>query len=298
MDKPKVIAIVGQTATGKTALSIKLAHKFNGEIISADSRQVYQGMDIGTGKVTEVEMQGVPHHLLDIANPNEVYTAADFKRDAEMAIEDILKRGKLPIIVGGTYFYIQLLRGELQSAPVAPNKEFRKSLEEFTNAELFEKLKTLDLARAETIDADNRRRLIRALEIVNSLGVVPQTKKIESDYDWLLIGTKIDKTELHQKISLRLEQRLKEGMVAEAEKLHAEGVSFERMDALGLEYRYLAKYLKHEINEEELFTQLETKIKQFAKRQLTWLKRDQDIKWFKPQAETEINALVENFLHC
>lgn len=296
MNKPKVIAVVGQTASGKTSLSIELAKKFNGEVISADSRQVYRGMDLGTGKVILEEMQGVPHHLLDVVEPMEIYTAADFERDAKAAILDILSRGKLPIIVGGTYFYIQLLRGELQSAPVAPNEEFRKGLEKFSNLELYEQLKTLDPIRAEDIDPENSRRLIRALEIINELGTVPPVQKIDSPYDWLLLGTDITKEQLHKNINLRLKQRLELGMVAEAKLLHQQGVTYERMDTLGLEYRYLAKYLQNQLSETELFSQLETKIRQYAKRQLTWLKRDNSIKWFNPKAQAEINTCVENFL--
>jgi tRNA dimethylallyltransferase len=294
--KPKVIAVVGQTASGKSSLAINIAKKFNGEVISADSRQVYRGMDIGTGKVTLDEMSGIKHHLLDITNPSEVYTAADFSRDADIAIIDIISRGKVPVITGGTFFYIQLLRGELQSAPVAPDEEFRNSLENYSNEELFKKLSTLDANRAAAIDKNNRRRLIRALEIINKLGSVPATKKVDSPYEWLLIGTKLTKEELHKSIDSRLNQRLESGMIEEAKQLHDEGVTFEKMDSFGLEYRYLAQYLQNQLSETGLRDELNTKIRQYAKRQLTWLKRDENINWFNPLDLTEIYDSVDKFL--
>lgn len=295
--KPKILAVVGPTSAGKTSLSIALAKKYNGEIISADSRQIYKGLDIATGKITTEEMDGIPHHLLDVADPMEIYTASDFERDAAKAVTDISTRGKLPIIVGGTYFYIQLLRGEIQSAPVPPNQEFRDGLSNLTNDELLTYLKASDPVRANNIDIDNRQRLIRALEIVETLGVVPEPVKKESPYDWLLIGTDVSKEKLHANIHVRLEQRMKDGMIPETENLHAGGLTYERMDALGLEYRYLAKYLQKEINEKELFEFIETKNRQYAKRQMTWLKRDKGIKWYAPDNHRKIFTCIDKFLH-
>ena len=193
MNKPKVIAIVGPTASGKTSLSIALAQQFTGEIISADSRQVYQGLDIGSGKVTPDEMAGIPHHLLDIADPMTVYTGIDFVQDAEKALADILKREHTPIVVGGTFFYLDLLRGKVQAAPVLPNQAFRDSLEDLSNATLLKKLYAKDIDRAEKIDPHNRRRLVRALEITEALGTVPKPAETESPYEWLIIGIDIDK---------------------------------------------------------------------------------------------------------
>lgn len=294
--KPKVIAIVGPTASGKTSLSIALAQKFNGEVISADSRQVYRGMDLGTGKVTAEEMDGVSHHLLDITDPMEVYTGADFEHDATAALEEILKRGRCPIIAGGTFFYLDLLRGKLQSAPVEPDDAFRKSLNDLSNATLLEKLYEKDPARATTIDQTNRRRLIRALEIVESIGTVPPTETKESPYDWLVIGIDIDKDRLHRNIHARLLERLEGGMIEEVQRLHAEGVSYHRLEDLGLEYRYIAKYLQDELSKDEMIEHLETKIRQFAKRQMTWLKRDQDIRWFAPKDQETLIEQVKAFL--
>jgi tRNA dimethylallyltransferase len=296
MNKPKVIAIVGPTASGKTSLSIELAKRFGGEIVSADSRQVYRGLDIGSGKVTEEEMQGIPHHLLDVAEPNETYTGADFKKAASEAIEAILKRNNVPIIAGGSFFYLDLLRDKMQAATVEPDEAYRQELESLSTEVLFEKLKILDVHRANTIDKDNRRRLIRSLEIIKVLGVVPESKPLPSPYDWLIIGLDIQKETLHQNIKRRLEERFKKGMIDEVKGLIHNGVSIQRLESFGLEYRYIAKYLNGELSEPAMKEQLEIKIRQFAKRQMTWLKRDELIQWYEPTDRLEIFNQVKDFL--
>jgi tRNA dimethylallyltransferase len=294
--KPKVIAIVGPTASGKTALSIALAQEFKGEVISADSRQVYCGMDLGTGKVTEEEMAGIPHHLLDIADPMEVYTGADFVHDATAALEEIKKRGRRPFIAGGTFFYLDLLRGKMQSAPVEPNEAFREGLNGLEDNTLFEMLYRKDPARAATIDKSNRRRLVRALEIVESLGTVPEHTLAASPYEWLIIGIDVPKEKLHENINTRLYERVEAGMIEEVEQLHQEGVTYERLDDLGLEYRYIAKYLQGKLSKDEMLEQLETKTRQFAKRQMTWLKKDVEIAWYAPENRSAIFRRVKAFL--
>lgn len=296
MEKPKVLAIVGPTACGKTSLSIKLAHTFNGEVISADSRQVYRGMDIGTGKVTEAEMEDIPHHVLDVADPMDIYTGIDFKRDASVALHTIVQRKHLPIIAGGTFFYLELLRGTMQAAPVAPNPAFRKTLEPYSNEELMDMLREKDAHRADSIDPENRRRLERSLEIIHTLGEVPEVRITESEYEWLLLGIDIPKETLHQNINTRLEVRLEQGMVDEVQQLLASGVTPKRLDDFGLEYRYILKYLQQEISYPEMCELIETKSRQFAKRQLTWLKRYPEIEWVDPQNLPEINARIETFL--
>jgi tRNA dimethylallyltransferase len=297
MKKPKVIAIVGPTASGKTALSIAVAKKFNGEVVSADSRQVYIGMDIGTGKITRDEMQGVPHHLIDIADPVTVYTGADFARDANDALNTIIERDHLPIVTGGTFFYIDLLRGKIQPAPVEPNEDFRNSLAHFKDDELFAQLQEKDSRRAASVDPFNRRRLVRALEVIEALGSVPEQKPVESPYEWLIIGVEVSNAPLHDKIHDRLLDRLEAGMVAEVENLHSQGVSYERFDDLGLEYRYIGQYLQKKLTYDEMVAELETKIRQYAKRQLTWLKRDPEIEWFSSSSTEAILNRIENFLH-
>ena len=297
MAKPKIIAVVGPTASGKTALSIELAKRFNGEVISADSRQVYRGLDIGSGKVTEAEMQGVPHHLIDIADISYRYTGADFVRDAKAAIADITARGKVPIIAGGTFFYLDLLRGKMSTAEVEPNLELQAELEKLTTEELFRKLSLADSARAATIESSNRRRLIRALEIIQTLGSVPPPTRTESEFDWLIFGIDIERDTLNARIEERMLQRLKNGMREEVEALLAAGASAERLVDFGLEYRFLTRNIQKEIPYEVMTEKLFTKIKQFAKRQKTWLKRDTEIIWEPfPVSVTNLESEVKAFL--
>ena len=294
-DKPKILVIVGPTASGKTSLSIQLAKKFNGEIISADSRQVYQGLDLGTGKVTNEEMQGIPHHLLDVTDPQDSYTVADYVKDGRQAITDILSRNKLPIIVGGTFFYIDALLGKISAPEVLPNEALRTKLEVLTNEELFELLKQKDVKRAETIDKDNPRRLIRALEIIDAIGVVPESKS-EELYDALTLGMTTTKEELQRNIHMRLVERLEKGMIEEVANLHKNGLSYELMSDRGIEYKYIVEYLQDKITKEKMCELIETKSVQYAKRQMTWLKRDADIVWVGPSEIEEVEGVVRGFL--
>jgi tRNA dimethylallyltransferase len=297
--KPKVIAIVGPTASGKTALSITLAQKFNGEVISADSRQVYRGMDLGTGKVTTKEMAGIPHHLLDIADPKtDTYTGADFVQDANTAITDIANRGHLPIIAGGTFFYFDLLRGLRTSAPVPPNDILRAALEQKTTEELSAELTTRDPRRAATIDHANRRRLIRALEVVDALGHVPETPTTDSPYNMLVLGIDVPTEILSERIHKRITDRIEQGMIEEINTLHESGVSWARMASFGLEYRSIASYLQGHLTKDAMIEELAAKIRQFAKRQRLWLKHDQSIIWLPFPVDTEqAIRLVDQFLN-
>jgi len=295
--KSKIIAVVGPTASGKTALSIDLAKHFNGEVISADSRQVYRGLDIGSGKVTKEEMNAIPHYLIDVANPDYRYSAADFLRGAKAAIADITSRGKVPIIAGGTFFYLDLLRGKMQTAAVKPNLELQAELEKLSTAELIARLKAADPKRAEAVDQNNRRRLIRSLEIVSVLGQVPESTEKPSDYDWLILGIDIDRDILNERIKTRLEDRLKNGLKEEVESLLASGLDPQRLDDFGLEYRYLKRNLNKELDYDEMVLQLFAKLRQFAKRQKTWLKRDPEIIWKKfPVDIQSVAAEVARFL--
>ena len=272
--------IVGPTASGKSALAVKLAKKYNGEIISADSRQVYKGLDIGTGKITKKEMAGVPHHLLDVASPKRTFTVSHYQRLAQQKITEIIKRGRVPIIVGGTGFYIEAALGNVNVPPVRPNLKLRKELEQLTVEQLFKKLKQLDRERAETIDAKNPRRLIRAIEIATALGHVPNPKPQPLPYSVIKIGIKIPLPELKLKIHNRLKKRLNQGLIKEVKNLHEKtGLSWKRLESFGLEYRYVAQYLQKQTTKSQMVDQLETAIWHYAKRQLTWFKRDKNIKW-------------------
>lgn len=301
--KSKILVILGPTATGKSNLAVEIAKKFNGEIISADSRQVYKGLDIGSGKITEKEMLGVTHHLLNIANPKRKFSVTDFKEKAEKAIEDILKRGQLPIICGGTGFYIQALVDNLILPDVSPNISLRNKLNKKTPSELFEILKKLDPKRADSIEKQNPRRLIRAIEIAEEIGKVPEIKKENPRYNPLFIGLDLADSILKQKIEVRLNQRIKIGMIEEARTLHKNGLSWKRMEELGLECRYLARFLMKFPRGSALSPHwsafqalLEKEIWHFVKRQRTWFKRDKRINWFAPQDSKQIEKLVKEFI--
>jgi len=295
--KQRMLVILGPTASGKSDLAVDLARKFGGEIISADSRQVYRGLNIGTGKITKSEMRGVMHHLLDVASPRNSFTAADFKKKAERAIADIAQRGKLPILCGGTGFYIQSIVDNIAYPKVPPNRAFRACLARKSAQELFTMLKKLDARRAREIDRHNTHRLIRAIEIANELGSVPHLEaRLPSGYNVLQIGIKTDDKILKEKIYKRLLARIKQGMINEAKNLHKKGLSWKRMEGLGLEYRFLAQFLRGKITKDGMIEKLNTAIWQYARRQKTWFKRDKRIKWFMLNECKKIEKEVEKFL--
>jgi len=295
--KNKIIVILGPTASGKTDLSIKLAKKFNGEIVSADSRQVYRGMDIGTGKITKKEMQGIPHYLLNVASPKRKFTVAQYKKLALRAIKKIQNKNKIPFLVGGTGFYIQAVIDGIIMPQVKPDWKLRSELQKQETKILFEKLRKLDPQRAKTIDKENKRRLIRALEIVIKTGKpVPQLKKESSKFEVLMLGIKRKPAELQKRIRKRLKKRLKQKMLAEVKKLKKSGLSWKRLEEFGLEYRYVAQYLQNKINYQDMVEKLQKEIEHYAKRQMTWFKKDKRIHWIKNSRQAEI--LVRKFLLC
>ena len=318
--KQKVLIIVGPTASGKTALAIEIAKQSNGEVISADSRQVYRGLDIGTGKVTTRETRGIPHHLLDVASPKKIFTARDFVVRGDRAIAEIAERGKLPVIAGGTGFYIDALMRRVALGEASPNPKLRKKLAKKTTAQLFALLKKKDPARAAAMNTpserNNKVRIIRAIEIALTKISKSQTfQKTElmrkenrhlmlhisysidlASYDALWIGINLPFETLEKKIAARLSQRLKRGMIAEARRLHAGGVSYKRMEALGLEYRSLARFLQGKMSRIEMETELNRDIRRYAKHQMTYWKRNPDIYWVKPPQQTIILRRVRNWL--
>jgi tRNA dimethylallyltransferase len=293
--KPKIIVILGPTATGKSDLAVKIARTCNGEVISADSRQVYRGMDLGSGKITRAEMRGVPHHLIDVASPRSVYNVAKFQRDAYKAIDSIIARGKTPIVCGGTGFYIQSIVDGVIVPEVPPNHALRKKLARMTTDKLCEKLKQLDPERLADIDTQNPVRLIRAIEIATALGAVPQIVK-QPRYNCLQIGLTIPFEELEKKIAKRLTKRMKLGMLDEAQKLRKAGMSWKRMESFGLEYRFMAQFLQKKISEADMLDQIRVKSLQFAKRQMRWFSRDKQIQWFAPTNLKEICDAWHHFL--
>jgi tRNA dimethylallyltransferase len=281
--KPRILVIVGPTSSGKSDLAVKLAKQLNGEVVSADSRQVYRGLNLGTGKITKKEMGGVAHYLLDVADPKKQFSVAKYKVLAEKAIDKIIAKGKLPIICGGTGFYIQAVVDGIIPPPVPPNRKLRRRLVNKSASELFKMLKKLDPKRAATIDRKNPRRLIRAIEIAKSLGKVPPTKPVHK-YQTIQIGIKIPDVELKKRIKKRLNDRLKKGMLTEAKRLHRKDLSWKRMEELGLDYKYMAQYLQNKIPKPEMIEKIATENWRYAKRQRRWFKRDRRIKWIEAGA--------------
>lgn len=295
MKKPKVIAIVGPTASGKTSLSIKIAQQINGEIISADSRQVYRGLDIGTGKVTLAEAQGVPHHLIDVANIDTAYTVTDFTYDTDLAINRIYKREHVPIIAGGTFFYLDQVRRKNIAPSVPPNKELREKLEAESLETLFEKLTNADPERALAIDKKNKRRLVRALEVIDALGKVPPVQKGESPYEWLVIGITVEKEQLRRKFKERLLGWMEAGLLEEVALIQNK-VTPLRFNELGFEYTLTRDFIEGKFDQETYIQKFVEKNWQYAKRQMTWLKRDHEIEWFKATDNERIAVRVTEFL--
>ncbi len=309
--KPKLLVIVGPTASGKSALAVKLARKLDGEIISADSRQVYRGLDLGTGKITKKEMRGVRHHLLDVADPKRRFDVHQYKKSAGKAVDDIVSRGKIPIICGGTGLYIDALVGTIELPPVGPDAKLRKRLSKMSLDELQAMLKRIDRRRWQVINANpsdrkNARRLIRAIEIA-SMAIaggrhssdaplystkVASARHSRQPYKAYFIGIKIRPEELRKRIRARLLRRLKAGMIAEVRRLHAptsvsrlhapaagKGLSWARMEELGLEYRYISRYLRGLISKEVMIERLNAATWQYARRQMTWFRRNGKIRW-------------------
>ncbi len=277
--KPIVIAIVGPTAVGKSDFAVEIARAVDGEIISADSRQVYRDLDLGSGKITKREMRGVPHHLLDIASPKRAYSVARFQRDGSNAIARILKWHKAPVVVGGTGFYVDALLLDMKFPNVKPNYALRKKLERLPTDALVRRLKQLDPRRSKEIDQKNRVRLIRAIEIATLYGPIrPLTTT--SPYEVLWVGLSCKAETLKERIALRLKKRIRAGMLKEFERLHDNGLSYRRMEALGLEYRYGAWLLRGEIGRMKFEERLAREIFRYAKRQMTWFKRNASIRWF------------------
>ncbi len=294
--KPRVVAIVGPTASGKSSLAVSLARRFGGEIISADSRQVYRGLDIGTEKISPREMRSIPHHLLDVANPKRAYSAAQFKKDAGKILRYIVRNGKTPVVVGGTGLYIDTLLSGREFPDVPPNTKLRKKLVKKTPQELFVILQKLDPRRARTIDKHNPRRLERAIEIATALGNVPKQIKKKPPYEVLWIGLSPEDKKLRARLAMRLAKTLQRGLIRETEQLRKKGLSWKRLNELGLEYRLVAAYLRQELSKEELSHKLRTELWRYAKRQKTWFKRNKNVQWFKPEEKAKIKRVVETFL--
>lgn len=291
-EKPLVLVILGATTSGKTSLAVNLARQYNGEIVSADSRQVYKGMDIGTGKDLK-EYQEVPYHLIDVVKPKTNFNLAKYQKKAIRAILDIIKRRKLPILVGGSGLYLQAVVDNYKLSKMKPNIKRRNELESLSVNDLFLKIEKINLQFAKNInnsDKNNKRRLIRYLEIIKDGKKV--FKKDEDLFNFLIIGLKPDKEELKKKIINRLKDRLeKENMIEEVKRLKKEGVTWKRLKSFGLEYKYVSLYLLNKLSYQEMEEKLVLAICQFAKRQDSWFRRwerqGRKIHWFKYKKEAQ-----------
>jgi len=293
----KVLVIVGPTATGKTALAVKLAKKFNGELISADSRQVYRGMDIGTGKDTE-SLEGIPMHLYDVVQPDEPFTVSLYQEQARVCIEDCIQRGKLPIIVGGSGLYVHALLHPL-TVNVGPNEALRKTLDTYTKKQLQEKLQEVGKRYWEAMnnsDRENPRRLIRKIEI--ALADQKELPKEKSLYNVLQIGLKTDAASLYTRIDERVEKRVSQGIIAEIQKLLDAGCTWKLPSMSGLGYRQWKPYFEGVSAKESVIQQWKYDEHSYARRQMTWFRKDKTIQWFDIKnsgAVREIESLVASW---
>ncbi len=281
---PKLLVILGPTASGKSSLGIALALRLHGEIISADSRQVYRGLDIGTAKVSSAERSLVPHHLLDVIDPQEIYTVAQFQDAACAAIDDIVARGRRPLLVGGSPHYIQTVVDNLDIPQVSPQAELRATLAGRPLSDLVEQLEKLDPQSAASIDRNNPRRVIRALEVCLVTGqAFSQLRRTgERCYETLLLGIQWPRTILYKRIDERVDERISQGMIQEVQDLLAQGIEHTRLDALGLEYRYISRWLRGDFESEaEMVQRLKYAIHDFTRRQLAWYRRERRIVWIE-----------------
>ena len=274
--KPKLVVIEGTNASGKSGLGVALAAHYGGEVVSADSRQVFRGLDLGSGKITPEEMQGVRHHLIDIAEPNEFFSMHDFQRLAYEAVDDVRARGKTPFLVGGTGLYVASVTDGYVMSDTEPDLEYRAYLETMDTPKLYEMLR--ELRPEMEIDEKNRNRVMRQLEKIHDGDdhSAPNAPR----YDCMKLGVTWPRPVLRARIDERLDRRLEQGMIEEVQGLLDRGASVEFLKKLGLEYRFITQYLIGEIpDRNEMVELLRTAIKQFAKRQTTWFRRDKDIQW-------------------
>ena len=299
--KPKIIAIAGTNASGKSAVAVELAKKYNGEIVSADSRQIFRGYDLCSGKVTEEEKKSVPHHLLDISNIDDYFSLSDYQQLAYEKIDAILSCGKLPFVVGGTGLYVRSVVDGYHLAEAAPNGALRAKLEAMATGELLGIITAKEGKIPAYIDVNNRKRLLRACEILLSGKKLGETRGKTPLYDSLQLGITWDIATVRQRIEERLKRRLAENMIAEVQAGLDAGISYEVFYRHGLEFRFIAQYLNGEFESYDDFVEkLKIATGQFAKRQMTWFRKDKSIRWIDMKKDylQEASMLVDNFLQA
>ena len=292
---PKLIVVEGTTASGKSDFGVELALRYGGEIISADSRQVFRGLDLGSGKITPEETKGVPHHLIDVCDAGSFFSMADFQKLAYKAIDDVIARGKLPFLVGGTGLYVASVADGYVMSDRMPDLAYRAELEKLTTEELYAML--CESVPGVEVDSRNRNRVMRLLEKIHDGDDVVPSK--EARYETLRLGVTWDRAVVRQRIDERLDRRIEMGMIEEVKGLLDAGVSEEYMIKLGLEYKFVTQYLRGDYSSlDEMKQLLATAIKQFAKRQMIWFRRDKEIHWLDMTADpvTEAIELIDAFL--
>ena len=303
MKKPTVIVICGPTASGKTALSIELAKRINGEIVSADSMQIYKDMDIGSAKVTQDEMQGIKHYLIDCVYPNERYSVANYKQDAKAAIEEIVGKGKVPIVVGGTGLYIDSLIYEIEYKDVKINEEYRKQLEQIRDEEglevLYKQALEIDPKAMEKISPNDFKRITRILEIYEATGKTKTEQEVQSrlneiPYDYKVFAINYDREKLYERINKRVDIMLEKGLIDEVKTLLEKYSEFPTA-MQGLGYKEVKQHFDGELSKEEMIEKIKQESRRYAKRQFTWFRKNKQTIWIDGQADLNdnINIILE-----
>ena len=304
MEKQKVIVICGPTASGKTALSIELAKKIDGEIVSCDSMQIYKEMDIGTAKPTLEEMQGIKHYMIGIISPNERYSVADYKKDAKKAIKEILGKGKVPIVVGGTGLYIDSLIYEIEYQDIEFDKEYREHLEKEVKEkgleELYNVAKEIDPEAIEKISKNDKKRILRILEIYHATGENKteqerKSRQKEVEYDYKVYALNMDREKLYDRINKRVDKMIEEGLIQEVEKIYKKYNDFPTA-MQGLGYKEVVEYLEGKLTKEEMIEKIKQETRRYAKRQLTWFRKNKQTIWLdvgKNTIQNNIEIILE-----
>ena len=300
MTKPKVIVICGPTASGKTALSIELAKKINGEIVSCDSMQIYKDMDIGTAKPTIEEMQGIKHYMLDFVSPDERYSVADYKKQAKQAIREIIEKGKVPIVVGGTGLYVDSLIYEIEYQDIEFDEKYRKQLEERSEKEglevLYNEAKKIDPEAIIKISPNDKKRILRILEIYNATGKnkteqEKESRKNEVEFDYKVYAISWDREKLYDRINQRVDIMIDQGLIEEVKKIYSKYNKFPTA-MQGLGYKEVLEYLEGKCNKQEMIDKIKQETRRYAKRQLTWFRKNKQTIWLDGQEKIQNNIEI------
>ena len=300
MQKDKVIVICGPTASGKTALSIELAKQINGEIVSCDSMQIYKDMNIGTAKPTEEEQKGIKHYLIDFVSPDERYSVADYKQDAKKAIKEILKKGKVPIVVGGTGLYIDSLIYEIEYQDIEFDEKYRKQLEERSKKEglevLYNEAKKIDPEAITKISPNDKKRILRILEIYNATGKnkteqEKESRKNEVEFDYKVYAISWDREKLYDRINQRVDIMIDQGLIEEVQKIYSKYNKFPTA-MQGLGYKEVLEYLEGKCNKQEMIDKIKQETRRYAKRQLTWFRKNKQTIWLDGQEKIQNNIEI------